>query len=296
MSSSVESDKIYRHINLFDNYKQKIDEFQSKSDRGSEDSYCNKAKSSENINIQEFSTLCPQAISFLNDNTESGKDYAKDEACIYLYYWLYVELNNKNKAYSDIKKCYDGFLQAYKNLAVSTCEYYENNITELILKKIKDIYDMNKGIQNMEQKGESYCNDKCTCAKKCFDIYKTYMNECKSNNDNDFCNALENVRVKYNEKMSGQNCENDTPQAIHSLQPYSIRIPILFSIGIILSMCLFLFILYKYTPYDSFFRCARVRKKIKWNNVDNNGNILQLYEISNGNFNNNKCHILYNTS
>ncbi|GAW82016.1 variable surface protein [Plasmodium gonderi] len=266
----------YTHVNSFVEYKQKL-EVCDENCTSLMDSYC-KQVDSKFLEISYFSENCPKAISFLEVQGVDNIESLRNIRCLYLYFWIFYVLYKGINEYDKIKKLFEGFLEAYAKYDKSICEYYKTNITSDLLEKLKDIHDMNSKIKSISEDSESCKVDKCKCAKECYDIYRKYEDICNSNSDNNFCDALNNIKEQYGQLMKTQNCNNGAPKMLRSFQKNNITVPIVSTILVILVILISLFILYKFTPYNSCFRRVLRREKNRWNNRGEYYNMLQSYK------------------
>ncbi|GAW84313.1 variable surface protein [Plasmodium gonderi] len=214
-------------------------------------------------------------------------------SCIYLYYWLYYYNNNKNMGH--IKSLFHELLKAIDTSHNNICsEIAYTTITDDEMQKLKDLHDMYTKLNNIENNTTSF-DDKCSCANECAISYMKYKNPCESNSFSDFCNELKNVREKYNALSTIKSCNHLTYKILPLFQKNNITFPVVITIILILLISITLFILLKFTPYNSCFQGALSRKRNKWNNIDEDYVIFQSYKNESNASMNNRHHILYHT-
>ncbi|GAW83904.1 variable surface protein [Plasmodium gonderi] len=235
---------------------------------------------------------CNAAFSFISYINENSDTIPNRAFCLFLYYWLYNEIKDKriNMTINDVypKLFNDGI---YKN---PICNFYiDNSITDNDVKKLKDIYDMNTKIHDINNLNFKTCknNNICNCGDECSDIYERYNHRCNSDYENSFCKALDNIRILYNGLKLSDNC-NPLKYSIlpsfkfqypsFSSSKTNIRAPAIITISI-------------FTPYGSSFRCAPMKKRKQYNNIDKEKNVLELSETPRCDFRINRYHILYNS-
>ncbi|GAW84098.1 variable surface protein [Plasmodium gonderi] len=281
---------IYKKVHLFDQEKTRIEQF---THDNTESKYC-VSKNIKHDSIEEnyYKNNCPKAVSYL-DNWETDIPITGlDTYCIYLYYWIYVE--GFKKSYNNyIKTIYDEFLKAYENLDTKICNDYKEIITDDILGKLHDLYEMNCKLNN--RNNECFNADRCESAKECSSIYMKYEEECELNNHTDFCKELEELRNRYNEKMETLSCPNFEYQILPSFQTYNIKVFILMPFVMILIISIFLTILYKFTSCASYFPYRRIRKKNTYDSVREENNIFQCSKVTDTISANKEYIILYNS-
>ncbi|GAW84074.1 variable surface protein [Plasmodium gonderi] len=238
---------VYLYVNLFDEKKSHYEEYIQISNNDILKENCIKVQL-QSIGIDVFFETCPKIINCLYDPEETD-ERIKDEACISLFYWTYDKYYKDKTEYDNIKKHYHGFLHAYNNYTVSICDYFKENLTEIVLKKLKDIYDMNTELNKIKTNNAPNISDKIACAKKCGNIHKKYENMCKSNDDKIFCTELNKLTTEYNTKTKNIFCENNAPGYLPLVQIYNKKAHNYVPIVVALLITLFIFMLYKFEAY-----------------------------------------------
>ncbi|GAW84536.1 variable surface protein [Plasmodium gonderi] len=209
----------------------------------------------------------------------TSSSWNSKSCCIYLYYWLYIYYDNEDYV-DEVKELYNKLINVFYDSIGLGCKFHkENTFTYIEILNLKDIYDMNTKLNKISEKTE-VSNKECECAKECANKYMGYKDTCKYNTFPFFCNALEVFREKYNKKLSSINCDNGTPKILPSLQTNNIVTFTLIPI---------------FTPYGPCIRHELMRKRKKYDSIDNESNITKLCETSTYDFKNNKYLILYNT-
>ncbi|GAW84532.1 variable surface protein [Plasmodium gonderi] len=283
MSSSGENDRIYIYVDLFDKKKKYYDTCIGNTYENISKAYCINDELN-NIGIQDFVETCPMIIDCLYEQRETATEKVKDEDCISLFYWTYDKYYKDKKEYDNIKKHYHGFLQAYNNYTVSICHYFKENLTEDVLKKLRDIYDMNTELNKIKTNNVSNISDKCVCAKKFAEVHKKYENMCKSNDDKHFCTELNKLTTEYNLQIKNITCENNTPSYLSLFQRYNKKAHIYVPIVVAL-----------FTIWGSFLRNIIIRKRNISNNLYKESNMLQPSQKFSSNSRNKNYNILYNS-
>ncbi|GAW84695.1 variable surface protein, partial [Plasmodium gonderi] len=240
-------DNIYASVALFPTCKETLDKYKEQ-EQGISATYCTQVTGiSTNIKTK-FNQNCPKADFYLNEIYKSShsNDELKRAACIYIYYWIYNDILKDTGNDIEIQNLYNGFLEAHhKPGDLNFKDFVDIKITKNELKKLKDIYEIDTEIKNMDK-------DKCACAKKLYNFYIQQEDECKHKSNNDFCDELENIRDRYNAQMINTNCPDGTPQLLPSFHPLNITKLIITTIVIIIVISIFIIILYK--NYQVIFR------------------------------------------
>ncbi|GAW82731.1 variable surface protein [Plasmodium gonderi] len=235
----------------------------------------------KNFNF-DLSSTCRTVTHYLQ-NQKSTNEINTYVGCMYLYYWLYNDLLHKNKNSVYIKNLYDAFINAFnRNTVTPICSDFNMHLTQEVLENLKDIYEINTKLYNfINGRGECSGDRKCKCGEECANTYMRHQKNCQSNQYPDFCNALKNIRQQYNEEMEKEKCNNIEYQILPIFQAKNIRVSPLIPIVIILVISIFLFNIYKFTTFGSYFRRIIKRKRNKWNNIVEEYNMFQNYETMN---------------
>ncbi|GAW84627.1 variable surface protein [Plasmodium gonderi] len=291
------SKSIYGYINLFpvcERTKNSI----TKDNEGAFNSVC-----LEDTNISEdiksdFNSICKNVLSYFN-MMEKGKhsdNNILDGTCVYLHYWLYqYHLKEKNNKNIIAKKLCDALINRNNINGDPICENYKDfHITEDVLKKMKDLYDMNTNVNNLSNsctKGNT-----CESANKFALSYKSYKSECESYKDGDFCKILDEYKNKYNSKIIDLIDDTAMYEILYSFQRNNIFRTIISVIAGALFILLFIFILYKFCRDISCLLRGIIRKKNTRNNIDEEWNVLTLSDPSPNTTKNRKHNISYHSA
>ncbi|GAW84510.1 variable surface protein [Plasmodium gonderi] len=211
-------------------------------------------------------------------------------SCIYLYYWLYY-YNSKKHLSDEVKSLYKELMNSIDSSHRYICsENIYTTITDDVMSKFKDLDDMYTKLE------KEIDDKKCEYLQECANIYGNYVQTCKYNNKTYFCDELLNIKEQYDKQMMSNICNPEIPQTLPSFQSYNVTTLTLIPIFATLAIFFFIFILYKFTPYNSRFRCTVMKKRKKCNNIDKERNILELSEKPCCHFRNNGYQILYNSN
>ncbi|GAW84539.1 variable surface protein [Plasmodium gonderi] len=217
-----------------------------------------------------------------------------NSSCLYLYYWIYYYNNNNQRNIEEVKKLYGELINADSTSHKEICKnYVVTTITEDIMLKLKHLHDMYTKLNSIQNNSSFQCRDKCKCANECAQLYMEYKNPCESNSYSDFCNELINVRETYNTLNKTQCFDQLTYKMLPLFQKSNMAVSIVITIIVIFLITLTLFIMHKFTPYNSCFQGTLRRKRNKWNNIDKDYNIFQSYKNVSSPAMKSRHHILY---
>ncbi|KMZ95753.1 hypothetical protein PVMG_05352 [Plasmodium vivax Mauritania I] len=105
---------------------------------------CTKIKENFSIQVKYFDNICKKSMKYLKDLERKHTSYLEiTQGCIYLYYYLPADMFEED-AYNYKKlSIYKDFLYEYASTVQSDIwKYYEKNISDDILLKIKDLFDL----------------------------------------------------------------------------------------------------------------------------------------------------------
>ncbi|GAW84396.1 variable surface protein [Plasmodium gonderi] len=170
---------------------------------------------------------------------------------------------------------------------------YKEIITDDILRKLHDLYDMNCKHSNSNNKFGN--DDKCNSTKKILKYIYKYKKLCELTKYTDFFRELEQFRYRYNEKMRTLSCPNFYYHILSSFQIYNIKFFILMTFVMMLVISIFLTILYKFTTCGSYFRQRIIRKKYIYDGLNEENSICKNSKISGSMSTNRGYNILYNS-
>ncbi|GAW82023.1 variable surface protein [Plasmodium gonderi] len=227
----------------------------------------------------------------------------------YMYYWIYTDSSTHGISKEQLKELYRKLIKKYHGTSFGKAAkrplFPEDNEGEE-WEKLIDICDLhNKYNQLKKSLSEpSKGKEKCNYANDCSHIYMKYINKCESNRDSYFCSAFKNIRTEFKELMLIHGCDNIKPQNVPLLNLQkeviiSSRInrsaTIIITILVMFLIPFFLFVIYRFTPYNSYINC-RMRELInKWNNMNKKWNILKPSEMYNDASRSNRYNLLHHS-
>ncbi|GAW84387.1 variable surface protein [Plasmodium gonderi] len=225
--------------------------------------------------------ICKKVEDYISTINVSYYYSFKESRCIYLYYWLYYYNDNNKKPVNEVKNLYHKLIS---DLDLTNCYIDEkidySTIADDEMSKLKDLQKMYTNVKNTT---ETACTN-CKCLNECSQIYGTHLQTCNYNNNTYFCKELLNIKEIYDKQMINNECEAHIPKTLPSFQRYNITTLTLIPIFTTL-----------FTPYGLSFRCAALKKRKQYNNINNEKNILELSEASSCVLRNNRYNILYNS-
>ncbi|KNA02383.1 hypothetical protein PVNG_01537 [Plasmodium vivax North Korean] len=228
----------YDYQSLFSNQYPKIET--------EHEEICESIMKEYSISNTSFNLNCKKSLYYLeNLKKKENTDIKKAQGTLYLYLWLYdKELKNVQHSGNHI--------DIYKKLLNLCLDKLSNNILTIYESKVtKDNFEILKNLYNLYYKfnkieHDNECeNTKYECAKKCFDLYKEYIDDCPKKFNADFCNKLEIFRNEFNGYISSEPQCKDKGLYIPSNIFASKSVILLIPIVSLLVLSTFFFILYK---------------------------------------------------
>ncbi|GAW83943.1 variable surface protein [Plasmodium gonderi] len=161
----------------------------------------------------DINYICKKVDSYTRHISQHhpNPSWTSKSCCIYLHYWLYIHYNSDDYI-DDVKQLYNKLINVFYNTNNLGCKNHENiKITNEEMLNLKYVYDMHVKLNKISKEPEVSGN-KCECAKECAEIYMKQKYKCMYNRFLYFCNALEEFRKKYYDKISSHSCDTDTPK------------------------------------------------------------------------------------
>ncbi|SBT59493.1 PIR Superfamily Protein [Plasmodium ovale wallikeri] len=294
--SNLTEEKIYSYVSSFPEYKGKLDSITTQSDL-THIYNCNITDTDNIIGKGEsLSNICLKAVQYLNDLKGKHEPHYITQGCSYLYYWIYYDVLGEKKSGSNTFKIYKILNDAYDSIDPDShvCEASIENISDDILLKLKDLYDLHDNLKKFKEKSPPTEGNICTYAKKCVPIYKKHLNDCHSGINRNFCNELEIFRTEYNECIQKEiSCINQVDE-LPSTKKYDIVV-ILIPFVIILIKSFILFLLYKFTSFGLWLSSRIRREKNVWNNLEEDIKFQNTLKIDDQNLRNSSYNMPYHS-
>ncbi|KMZ89710.1 hypothetical protein PVMG_04540 [Plasmodium vivax Mauritania I] len=202
---------------------------------------CRNIKEKFSIQAEYFDKLCRKSMKYLNDlESTHPSPLEKTQGCIYFYYYLPENMFNEDVYHNKKLGIYKDFLREYAYITSSDIwQYYEKNISDNILLKIKDLFDLYRNFDEFKN------GNKCIYANKCVEIYNRLIVECYKRINGDFCNEMEKFKEKYNDYMSTNDVCNSVQKSLPSAKNFFIIFFIIIPLVILSVISLIIFIIYK---------------------------------------------------
>ncbi|KMZ95079.1 hypothetical protein PVMG_05606 [Plasmodium vivax Mauritania I] len=206
------------------------------------DGFSDKCKNLRQTNLKDTSffpdNYCIIYMKYLKELNIKSVIHRISYGCKYLYYKIYLDMFKEKKISYTPQIFYKKFLENYhSDNILGICNDYLDEIIQVTLEKMDKLIDLYKTFNDIQS------NENCNCVSKCVTLYNDYLKLCRSDNDHEFCNELENFRYIYKERVASLNCAG-APKTLESTKPFDTFV-ILLPFTIILISTFILFILYK---------------------------------------------------
>ncbi|GAW84605.1 variable surface protein [Plasmodium gonderi] len=248
---------------------------------------------------------CHAALWFAKIINDKFTKEPTQELCLYLYYWLRKEFEYNNIS-AQTRTIYIILLSSVSQYINSLClSYKKNDMLDDDFQLMDDLYQMYINIYYIKKDSYPLGKDMCTCITECSDKYKKYKTTCESNNVSSFCFALENINNELNglqnssdicsqAKCQNGPCEYTDIMEITSPRTNKSKTAIITTI-LILTIPVLLFIIYKFTPYNSFLHRGLKNIINNFHSFKGARNILKNSELYSTTSWNSSHNILYNS-
>ncbi|SBT84408.1 PIR protein [Plasmodium ovale] len=294
MTSRISTD--YNVVSSYKLYEQEISKYSSDDSvigiLGCDTFSC------KNINISSdlLSKICATGIKFLNHLKEKYDTY-RDDGCKYLYYWLYVDVLNRNTPIENTLILYKDLNKKFNddNDGLKTLDNYINKMNENTSDKIVKLIDIYKKFDEFEKEFQ-IAERTVKCTSECIDLFTKYIEECVNGYDYEFCKELKNFRERYNVFVQKVlYCEEQ--YLLPSVEIFDTVSMILIPFFLIIVASLILPILYKFTPFGSWIHSRICKKKDILDNInEEESHLSHTYDSEINKSKNRNYNIVYNSS
>ncbi|SBS94724.1 PIR Superfamily Protein [Plasmodium ovale curtisi] len=289
-------------------FKNKLDSYKNNGELENNNG-CSDFKNSYLITEGNEQKICKAVILFFKDLNEHKEDTYKDptnentaykdNGCKYLFYWLYTyELNHSSKTIENTLKVYNDLYTRYNqnHEGLNKLKKYIDEMDVHTSTKLVNLTNLYNELDKFFTENENK-NENVPCTDYSFNNYLSYVDECRSGYDNDFCNELKNFRKKYNffiQKVIKCQGKKDLLPPVESIDAVDMTI-IPFSLISVTS--LILPILYKFTAFGPWIRrlIKKNENKLEYINEETNQS-LNTYETRDDISNMQNYNIAYNSS
>ncbi|GAB69921.1 hypothetical protein PCYB_006700, partial [Plasmodium cynomolgi strain B] len=189
----------------------------------------------------ESVSACRAVEKFLNNLQLNHDPSYTENGFKYMYYWLYADVLNSDPSHIEMVELYKKLIDQYDTSTIY--EKYKNQLNEKKSENLINLFTLYNNFNKVEVHSTPNA-EKCDCAKKCAITYMDYIVQCHNDNDQDFCNELENFRLRYNNRLKSiENC-NELKE-LPSFQGSSLAATISLPVSIMSIISFFSFITYK---------------------------------------------------
>ncbi|SCA60268.1 VIR protein [Plasmodium vivax] len=245
-----------------------------------------------------FVTECVKITRYLKHINHEYKNIDVNEKCEFLNYWINSNINVIKPGVDDTSTLFNDMISEFKNQLKSEIEVCQKNMKHIKKEELKDLkilMDLFGDFEKFKAKNKESETD-CSIGKKCVTSYMRSLDKCKDNNDIKFCKILEVFNKYYNEEAPTldycKNVQRYLPPVKGYLNAVSYAVIAVFTIPILLST---VFLLYKFTPLQSWIRPQIVEKKKLLKNLQEETFKLQEnYKINESGTRNNGFNLAYN--
>ncbi|CAG9473090.1 unnamed protein product [Plasmodium vivax] len=287
---------IFDYVNLFQSNKESYERVTSTPDN-THITACNYI-SREVYEDQSFVSTCVKITRYLTHINDEFKTKNVKDKCEYLNYFINFNIKSVKTDVDDtfnlFNKIRSGFNEKL-NSEIKICMESMKHIKkeELIdLKILMDLFGDFEKFKRIDEESEL----NCSIGEKCVKSYMDSLNKCKDNNKIKFCNILEMFYKYYNEQAPTldycKNVQRYLPPVKGYLNAVSYAVIAVYTIPILLST---VFLLYKFTPLQSWIRPQIVEKKKLLKNLqEENFKLQENYKINEADTRNNEFNLGYN--
>ncbi|SCA60058.1 VIR protein [Plasmodium vivax] len=286
----------FNNVNLFENNRESYARVTSTPDY-THLGICNNITSKISGDFS-FVTTCVKITQYLvHINHEYARQKVNDK-CEFLNYLINYNINVIKPGVNDTSTFFNDMISVYKeqmsskiNICLNNMKYINNNV----LKDLKILMDLFGNFNKFKKINKEKETD-CSIGVKCVESYMSSLVKCKENNNIQFCNILEMFYKYYNEQAPTldycKNVQRYLPPVKGYLNAVSYAVIAVFTIPILLST---VFLLYKFTPLQSWIRPQIVEKKKLLKNLqEENFKLQENYKINEADTRNNGFNLPYN--
>nr|CAB96690.1 vir1 [Plasmodium vivax] len=260
-------------------------------------SACNQIRSKISAHFS-FVTTCVKITQYLVHINHEYANQDVNDKCEFLNYWINSNINVINPGVDDTSTFFNDMISVYKeqmsskiNICLNNMKYINNNV----LKDLKILMDLFGNFNKFKEINKEKETD-CSLGEECVKSYIGSLDKCKDNNNTKFCNILEVFNKYYNEEAPKigycNNVQRYLPPVKGYLNAVSYAVIAVFTIPILSSI---VFLLYKFTPLQSWIRPQIVEKKKLLKNLQEETFKLQEnYKINESGTRNNGFNLAYN--
>ncbi|CAI7724112.1 PIR protein [Plasmodium vivax] len=245
-----------------------------------------------------FVTTCVKITEYLVHINHEYASQKVNDKCEFLNYLINSNINVIKPGVNDTSTFFNDMISVYKeqmSSKINICLKNMKHIKKEELRDLKILMDMFGDFEKfMAIKEESDFN--CSFGEKCVKSYMESLDKCKDNNNTKFCNILDMFYKYYSAEAPTldycKNVQRYLPPVKGYLNAVSYAVIAVFTIPILSSI---VFLLYKFTPLQSWIRPQIVEKKKLLKNLQEETFKLQEnYKINESGTRNNGFNLAYN--
>lgn len=135
-------------------------------------------------------------MKYLNDLIGKNESY-KDEGCKYLFNWLHVDVLKRKTTIENTLILYRELYKRFNEEGLNILSNYTNKINENTSDKLVKLIHIYDTFDQFEKEFQTTRNTE-KCSNDCISLFTSYLHECRTGYDDDFCNELKNFRAKHN--------------------------------------------------------------------------------------------------
>ncbi|SBS93131.1 PIR Superfamily Protein [Plasmodium ovale curtisi] len=223
------------------------------------------------INKVNADLNCERAIKYLSYLKSFESLDFRDQGFRYMCYWIYYDVLNDKKSFENTLNLYKEFHRKYEEFDDHKFDEYLKQFSTYMLENLIKLTDLYKMFNAFKGNGGNSCTNHDQ-VQQCAQKYNTYVDECYSGDDDDFCDELENFKQTYENYMKTSTCPETIPKILPPIKRHNIGATVSIPFAIILVVSFFLFILYKFTPFGLRVSSLLKRKKTMYNDLEKDKN------------------------
>ncbi|VUZ99642.1 PIR protein [Plasmodium vivax] len=253
--------------------------------------------SSKIFDNPSFVTECVKITRYLKHINHEYKNIDVNEKCEFLNYWINSNINVIKPDVIDTSNLFNKIISGFNeklNSEIKICMESMKHIKKEELIDLKILMDLFGNFAKFMKINEEKDVD-CSFGEKCVKSYMESLDKCKDNNNTKFCNILDMFYKYYNEEAPKigycNNVQKYLPPVKGYLNAVSYAVIAVFTIPILSSI---VFLLYKFTPLQSWIRARTEKTKLLKNLYEDNFELQENYKPNESNTRNNRYNLAYN--
>ncbi|KMZ96153.1 hypothetical protein PVNG_05799 [Plasmodium vivax North Korean] len=119
------------------------------------------------------------------------------------------------------------------------CMNYVDDSKNIILEKSAKLTELYDTINNNKKAFD------CACARKCYDLYIKYVEECHNDYDYDYCSELQSFKHKHDNNMKSIETCDGAEKILPSAIKHDLHVIVIIPMIILTILSFLVFVLYK---------------------------------------------------